>query len=71
VAGYDTIAKTAIDFSDAAVVGHPSITPSLKKYLKKYEYPTIVHPETEEYLEYVDEYNHFYEELLELSPREF
>ena len=70
-AGYDTIAKTALDFSDAAVIGHSNITPSLKKYLKKYEYPIIIHPETEEYLEYVDEYNHFYEELLELSPREF
>jgi len=70
-AGYDTIIKTAIDFSDAVVVGHPSITPSLKKYLKKYEYHTLIHPETEDYLEYVDEYNHFYEELMELSPREF
>jgi len=70
-AGYDTITKTALDFSDAAVIGHPNITPSLKKYLKKYEYPMITHPDTEEYLEYVDEYNHFYEELLELSPREF
>jgi len=70
-AGYDTILKTAIDFSDAVVIGHPSITPSLKRYLKKYEYPTITHPETEDYLEYVDEYNHFYEELLELPPREF
>jgi starch synthase len=70
-AGYDTIVKTAIDFSDATVIGHPNITPSLKKYLKKYEYPTLMHPETDEYLEYVDEYNHFYEELLELPPREF
>jgi len=70
-AGYDTVLKTALDFSDAAVVAHPNITPSLKKYLKKYEYPTIRHPETEDYFEYVDEYNHFYEELLELSPREF
>jgi len=71
VAGYDTILKTAIDFSDAAIIGHPNITPSLKKYLTKYECPTIKHPETEDYLEYVDEYNHFYEELLELPPREF
>jgi len=70
-AGYDTIMKTALDFSDAAVIAHPNITPSLKKYFKNYEYPYIYHPETEDYLEYVDEYNHFYEELLELSPREF
>jgi len=71
VAGYDTVMKTAIDFSDATVVGHPNITPSLKKYLKKYEHPILYHPETDEYLEYVDEYNHFYEELMELPPREF
>ncbi|MCL2246248.1 MAG: glycogen/starch synthase [Lentimicrobiaceae bacterium] len=70
-AGYDTILKTAIDFSDATVVAHPNITPSLKKYLKKYELPIITHPETEDYLEFVDEYNHFYEELLEIAPREF
>ena len=70
-AGYDTIMKTALDFSDAAVIAHPNITTSLKKYFKNYEYPYIYHPETEDYLEYVDEYNHFYEELLELNPREF
>ena len=70
-AGYDTIMKTALDFSDAAVIAHPNITPSLKKYFKNYKYPYIIHPETEDYLEYVDEYNHFYEELLELAPREF
>ncbi|MCL1850379.1 MAG: glycogen/starch synthase [Bacteroidetes bacterium] len=69
--GYDTILKTAIDFSDAVVIAHPNITSSLKRYLKNYEYPTTIHHESEDYLEYVDEYNHFYEELLELSPREF
>jgi len=70
-AGYNTILKTAIDFSDAVILAHPNITHSLKKYINKFEYPTLLHPESEDYLEYVDEYNHFYEELLELTPREF
>lgn len=69
--GYDTIIKTAIDFSDAVVIAHPNVKKTVRNFIKQYEHPKIVHPETDYYLEYVDEYNHFYEEVMEIPAREF
>lgn len=63
--GYDSIIKTAIDFSDAVVIAHPDIKSSISSYLKNYNRPIFTHPDKEEY---VDDYDAFYDNLMMKEP---
>jgi starch synthase len=63
--GYDSIVKTAIDFSDAVVLAHPDVKSSIISYLKNYDRPVFVHPDSEDY---VDQYDTFYENLMSKEP---
>lgn len=62
---YDSIIKTAIDFSDGIVIGHPDIKTSIQTYLKTYERPIFHHPTD---TNFVDLYDNFYNELMEKEP---
>ena len=66
--GYDALIKTAFDFSDAGVIGHPQVKKSIKDYLDKYPRDVFVHPDTKEF---VDEYDKFYETLMTKTPISF
>lgn len=68
---YDTIAKTAIDFSDAVVIGHPEVKDSIISYLDNQNIPILRHPETPNYQEYVEVYDAFYDSLMEKEPISF
>lgn len=65
---YDSLVKTAVDFSDAVVVAHEEVSPSLLSYLKNYPRLIFTHPQTEAY---VDAYNQFYDEIMENNPITF
>jgi len=63
---YEAVIKTAIDFSDAVVLGHPNIKRSIRTYLNKDENNMIfTHPDTDDYMEYTEKYEIFYEQLIE------
>lgn len=59
------LAKTAIDYSDAVIKGDSKINTDLEKYLKKAGKPVLSYKDMDEY---VDAYNEFYDEVLELEP---
>ena len=69
---YDSLIKTAIDFSDAAVIGHPEVKDSIKEYMKKQNRPIFTHNinDNEEKL-YVDKYDLFYDQLMTKTPTNF
>ncbi|MDR2868351.1 MAG: glycogen/starch synthase [Bacteroidales bacterium] len=67
-AGYDSLIKTAIDYSDASVIAHPQVKKSIKDYLKDYPRDLFIHPDNEEY---VDDYDQFYEKLMLKTPISF
>ncbi len=59
--GYDTIIKTALDFSEAAVIAHPEVKKTIQTYISKKEMPVMQHPESDEY---IDSYDNFYNNIL-------
>ncbi len=62
-AGYEAVVKSAIDHSDAVVIGHPEIKKTILNYIEKLEgKPTMVHPDKEEY---IDDYDQFYDTVLQ------
>ena len=69
---YDSLIKTAFDFSDAAVIGHPDVDNKIKDYLKNYPRPVFVHDinDNAERL-YVDKYDSFYDQVMQQTPITF
>lgn len=64
-AGYETVIKSAIDNSDAVVIGHPDIKKTILNYIEKLnDKPTLIHPDKEDYIE---EYDQFYTKVLQKS----
>lgn len=59
--GYDALVKTAIDFSDGVVIGHPDVKTTIKTYTEKTGLPCLIHPEGEDFIE---QYDNFYDQLL-------
>lgn len=59
--GYDALTKLALDFSDAAVIGHPEVKTTIKTYIDKLGIPALTHTESEDY---IDIYDDFYDQLL-------
>jgi starch synthase len=57
---YVSMMKAAIDFSDAVIIGSPSINPELMKYLKESDKPCLGFQPMERY---IDAYSSFYDEL--------
>ena len=69
---YDSLIKTAIDFSDATVIGHPDVKNSIKEYMKKQNRPIFTHNINDnEEKSYVDKYDQFYDQLMETTPINF
>jgi starch synthase len=62
---FTNLTKHAIQFSDAVIIGSPKINPELSKHLKKLDKPVLAFQEKETYM---DAYNEFYEQVLELEP---
>ncbi len=65
---YSSLVKLAADYSDAVVLGHEDIAPEVIEYLQDYQRPVFTHPQTETY---VDEYNAFYDTIMEKAPITF
>jgi starch synthase len=65
VSSFLNLTKHAIQFSDAVIIGSPKINAELTKHLKKLDKPVLAFHDKEDYL---DAYNNFYEEVLELEP---
>jgi starch synthase len=65
VPSYVNLTKHAIQFSDAVIIGSQKVNPEITKFLKKLDKPVLGFQEKEEYM---DAYNNFYEEVLELEP---
>jgi starch synthase len=65
VPSFVNLTKHAIQFSDAVIIGAPKINPEISKYLKKLEKPVLAFHDKDDY---IDAYNSFYEEVLELEP---
>lgn len=59
------LSKTAIDHADAVIKGSPKINSDIEKYIKKSGKPWLEYKDKDEY---VDAYNDFYDEILELEP---
>lgn len=59
--GYDALIKTAIDFCDGAVIGHPKVKKTILTYIGKSGLPVLEHPEGEDF---VEQYDNFYDQLL-------
>lgn len=63
--GYETIIKSAIDNSDAVVVGHPDVKKQILTYLEKEaNKPVMHHPDS---TDYIDEYDQFYDKVLKIN----
>lgn len=58
---YDALIKMAIDYSDAAVIGHPEVKKSIQTYIEKAEIPFLVHPTTDDFAE---QYDNFYAQII-------
>jgi len=56
--------KLAIDYSDAVIKASPKISSEIEKYLKKSEKPVLEYKTIEEYIEAFDD---FYDEVLEME----
>ncbi len=65
---YVELMKTAIDYSDAVVLGQEDLNPEVTDYLKTVSKNTFIHPAGDNY---VDEYDQFYENLREQTPITF
>ncbi len=59
--GYDALLKTAIDYSDGLVLGHPDVKATVQSYMEKSELPLLKHDENGNY---VEQYNAFYDQLI-------
>jgi starch synthase len=59
------LTKHAIQFSDAVIIGSQKINPEITKHLKKLDKPVLPFHDKDDY---IDAYNEFYEEVLELEP---
>jgi len=62
---FANLTKHAIQFSDAVIIGSPKINADVAKHLKKLDKPVLAFHDKEDYM---DAYNGFYEEVLELEP---
>ncbi len=60
-ANYVSMMKAAIDFSDAVIIGSPTINAEVLKYLKESDKPRL---EFQPMDRYIDAYSAFYDELL-------
>lgn len=65
---YASLIKTAMDYSDAFVLGHEDIHPEVLDYVKSYPRMAFHHPQADTY---VDEYEEFYENLRNTKPITF
>jgi starch synthase len=65
VPSFVNLTKHAIQFSDAVILGSAKVNPEITKYLKKLDKPVLAFHDKEDYM---DAYNEFYEEVLELEP---
>ncbi|MCQ2280183.1 MAG: glycogen/starch synthase [Bacteroidales bacterium] len=73
-AGFPELMKKALEFSDAAVIAHPDIDPRLNDIISQYQRPLFTHPAGTNPVvsaEYVDQYNDFYDDLMQKSPMTF
>ena len=61
-ANYVTIMKTAIDYSDAIIIGNEKIHPEIEAYLKTFKKPILQYQDPESY---IDAYADFYDKVLE------
>lgn len=64
-ANYDSIIKAGIDYSDAVIMAHPEVKPSIHTYLKSYDRPIFHHPENGDYVSLYDE---FYDQIMAKEP---
>ncbi len=62
---FASLTKLAIDHADAIIKASPKINADVEKYIKKSGKPTLTYKDMDEY---VDAYNEFYDEILELEP---
>ena len=62
---FSSLTKLAIDHADAIIKASPKINADVEKYIKKSGKPTLTYKDMDEY---VDAYNEFYDEILELEP---
>lgn len=60
-AGFQSLNKAAIDYSDAVVYGSENIDPELDKYARGKDLPLLEYKDKETY---IDAYNAFYDDLL-------
>ncbi|MCQ2263103.1 MAG: glycogen/starch synthase [Bacteroidales bacterium] len=67
-AGYPEIIAKAAEFSDALITAHPDMDPRLASLWDSYPRDKFVHPDTPDY---VDQYNAFYDTLMEKTPIAF
>jgi len=65
---YESLMQTAVDFSDAVVVAQDNINSQVLSYLDNYPRTVFTHPQTDSY---VDEYDVFYDNLIEKEPITF
>jgi starch synthase len=65
VPSFVNLTKHAIQFSDAVIIGSQKVNPEITKYLKKLDKPVLAFHDKDDY---IDAYNDFYEEVLELEP---
>lgn len=65
---YYELMQKALEFSDAAVIAHPDADPQVVEAFKSYPRLQLVHPQSDNY---VDEYNSFYDNLMEKEPMVF
>lgn len=65
---FESLQKSAIDFSDGLVIGHPDVESDLKAYAGSTGRLLLTHP-TED--NYVDQYDEFYNKILAQAPLTF
>ncbi len=65
IPSFVNLTKHAIQFSDAVIIGSAKVNPEITKYLKKLDKPVLAFHDKDNYM---DAYNEFYEEVLELEP---
>lgn len=64
-AGYESIVKSSIDYSDGVIIGHEEAKPAILSYLKDSEKLVFQHPDKENY---VEDYDNFYEKIMAKEP---
>ncbi len=65
---YDNLVKTAVDYSDGVIVAHQDVKNTITGYLKNYERHQFLHTDNEIL---VDEYDTFYEQMMNREPTWF